>query len=62
MLRVIIKTDNAGMACNVGGSVLTTYRTIDVNLPDVEAALTAGGSNKDAYCHTQVVGVEVIAQ
>ncbi len=61
MLRIIIKTDNAGMACNVGGSVLTSYRTIDVDLPEVEAALRSGGFNEDSYSHTQVVGVEILA-
>lgn len=47
------------MAANVGGAVLTTYRTIDVDAPVVEAALRRGGSNNDGtFEHVQVVGVE----
>lgn len=61
MIRIIVRTDNALMAVNVGGSVLTKYRTIDINAPEVEAALMSGGSNQDgSFEHTQVVGVEVL--
>ena len=58
MLRIIVRTDDAGMAGNVGGSVLTTFQTFDVELPEVEAALHA----KDGYdyTHAQIIGVEII--
>lgn len=56
MIRIIVRTDNAGMAANVGGSVLTSYRTFDVSLPEVERALRSGHS----LAHTQVAGVEVV--
>lgn len=61
MIRIIVRTDNALMAAHVGGSVLTRYRTIDIEAPEVEAALMSGGSKEDgAFEHTQVVGVEVV--
>lgn len=61
MIRIIVRTDDAGMAVNVGGAVvLSTFRTIDIEAPEVEAALLAGGRSEDRFCHTQVVGVEVL--
>lgn len=61
MLRIIIRTDSAQMAVNVGGAVYTNFRTFDVSLPEVEAALDSGGRNEDgSFEHTQVVGVEII--
>lgn len=56
MLRIIIRTDNANMAANVGGSVFVKYRTFDVSLPEVEHALRVDHS----MGHVQVVGVELI--
>lgn len=58
MLRLIVQIDDAGMACNVGGAVLTTFKTFDVDLPDVEAALKPGGKN--ALYHSQIIGSEII--
>jgi len=58
MLRIIVKTDNAGMAGNVGGSVLEKFKTFDVELPEVEAHLNAVKGN--GYAHAQVIGVEII--
>ena len=56
-LRVIIKTDNAGMAANVGGSVFVSYKTVDIEHPEIEAMLR---ENRGSYVHTQVVGVEIL--
>lgn len=56
MLRLIVRTDDAGMAVNVGGSVLVQYRTFDVDLPEVEAFLGRVGN----LAHRQVVGVELV--
>lgn len=56
MLRLIIRSDDANMASHVGGAVLTTYRTFDVDLPEVERALNTRGLS-----HAQLVGCEVIA-
>lgn len=61
MLRLILRTDDAYMATHVGGSgVLTAFQTFDVDLPEVEAALTSGGSSVSAFYHVQLVGAEVI--
>lgn len=61
MIRIIVRTDSAAMAANVGGSVYVKYRTFDVDLPEVEQALRSGGYNEDgSFEHTQVVGVEIL--
>ena len=57
MLRVIVRTDNAGMAANVGGSVEVIYKTFDVDLPELEKYL---GESQGTYGHRQVVGVELL--
>jgi len=44
------------MAVNVGGDVLTTYKTFDVELPEVEAYLSA---MPNQYTERSVVGIEV---
>lgn len=59
MLRLIIRTDDAGMAANVGGSVLTTFHTIDIEHPEIEELLRAKGAG--SFAHTQIVGAELIA-
>ena len=56
-LRIIVRTDDANMAANVGGSVLTTYRTFDVELPEVEQFLL---SLESRFEHRQVSGVEIV--
>lgn len=62
MLRLIIRTDDAHMAANAGGAVLTTYQTFDVDLPDVERALRDGGRNEGSFRHRQLVGCELIEE
>ena len=57
MIRIIVRTDNAGMAANVGGSVLTEMRTFDVDVPEVDAFLR---ERLDTYQHRQVIGIEVL--
>ena len=37
MLRIVIRSDDAGMAANVGGAVETTYRTMLIRLPHIKA-------------------------
>jgi hypothetical protein len=59
MLRIIVRTDDAAMASNVGGSVETTHKTFDICAPALEAYLKEKidfGSTK--YSHRQIVGVE----
>lgn len=61
MIRFILRTDDASMPANVGGSVLTSYRTIDFDCPALEKAMRAGGQNFDGtFSHTQLVGAEVL--
>lgn len=57
MIRVIIQSADAGMAANVGGSVHTSYRTIDLECPALEEFLA---SDMGTYAHRQVIGVEVV--
>lgn len=61
MLRIIVRRDDANMVVHAGGVVLSSYRTIDIEAPEVEEALLIGGANEDgSFCHAQVVGVEII--
>ena len=57
MVRLIVRIDDAGMAANVGGSVLTLHRTIDVSLPELETILR---SSRSTYSHAQLVGCEIV--
>ena len=60
MLRLLLKHDDAGMAANVGGSVLTTFKTFDVEAPEVEAWLKLPEGN--IYAQVQIIGVELVKQ
>lgn len=55
MIRLVVRTDDAGMAANVGGNVDTSYKTFDVDLPEVEAFLR----DKGKYMHIRLVGCEL---
>ena len=57
MIRFIIKCDNANMAANVGGHVLTTFQTFDFELDHIEKYLA---EHTDTYSHAQVIGIEVL--
>lgn len=59
MLRIIVQTDDAGMAGNVGGHVLTTHKTFMVDAPEIEEFLTRK-ETYGTYGHRQVIGVEVV--
>lgn len=61
-LRAIIRQDDAGMATNVGGAVLTTWKTVEFDNPEIERALLSGGHSEQSFSHSQVIGVEVIAK
>ena len=56
MIRVTVQTDDAAMAANVGGSVHSSYRSFDIDAPELEAFLreTIG-----TYAQRQVVGWEL---
>jgi hypothetical protein len=55
VIRIIVRTDDAAMAANVGGNVQTDYRTFDVDAPAVEAFLAEVKGKNLLY-----VGVEVL--
>jgi hypothetical protein len=59
-LRIIVRDDDAGMACNVGGAVHTSFRTFVIEAPEVEAFLRASASAKNSYLQRQIAGVELI--
>lgn len=56
MIRVIVQTDDAGMAANVGGNVLTTTKTFDITADELEKFLR---EQLGQYAHRQVIGVEL---
>ena len=56
MIRLIVKIDDANMAANVGGSTQTTYRTFDVNIPELEQFLTKPDND---YQVRILVGAEI---
>ncbi len=61
MLRLIVRIDDAAMAANVGGSPQTTYRTFDIDHPEIEALLRGGGSNsRNDFSYRTLVGGELI--
>lgn len=62
MIRLIVQIDNGGMAAHVGGAVLTTFQTFDIEHPEIEAILRATGTNESAHCHAQIIGAEVLHQ
>jgi len=55
-IRIIARSDNADMAANVGGSVLTSFKTFDIEHAELEEFLRA----KHSLSHQQVVGAELI--
>lgn len=56
MIRVTVQTDDAAMAANVGGSVHSSYRSFDIDAPELEAFLQ---EKIGTYAHRQVVGWEL---
>lgn len=39
MIRITVTTDDAAMSANVGGIVLTTHKSFDIEAPELEAFL-----------------------
>ena len=61
-IRLIIRVDDATMAAHVGGMPQTTYRTFDIEHPEIEALLRGGGSNsQNDYSYRTLVGAELVA-
>jgi hypothetical protein len=59
-VRLILRRDDANMAANVGGAVLTSFVTIDIDHDELEAHLRSGGFGENGLSHTQLVGAEVL--
>lgn len=56
MIRITIQTDNANMAVNVGGHVLSTLKTFILDAPELEAYLRV----EMLYQHRQIIGYEIV--
>lgn len=61
MIRFIIRIDNALSPAHAGSNLHTSFKTLDIDLPELEALLSQGGSNDDgSFLITQLVGAEVL--
>lgn len=60
MLRIIVATTDAERAAHVGGPVEVSYKSFDIEAPQVEAFLSAGKKNQ--FWSRTLVGVEVITE
>ena len=74
MLRIVIQTTDFGEAVNIGGPVVTTLRSFDVDIPDLERHLREyedekGYAEKEPrtvmqkpqiWWNRSVVGIEVL--
>ena len=58
MIRIIVRTNYAGMAVNVGGAVHTEFKTFDIHAPEVEELLRK--HQPLSYLEVAVIGVELI--
>jgi hypothetical protein len=58
-IRIIIRTDSAAMAANVGGAVEVQYRTFLVELSEIESFLREPMEKNWAFTARQVVGIEL---
>ena len=56
MLRFIIRDDDESGPCNVGGNVETRFRTMDLDVPELERWL----SSAPAYVRRSLLGCEVL--
>ena len=55
MIRIIVKSNDPGMAINIGGPIIETFRTFDVDAPDLEYYLH---HPVGTYETRQIIGVE----
>lgn len=56
--RAIIREDDAGMACNVGGAVYTRWRSVEFDCPALSEVMAA---DTGSYRQRQIMGVELIS-
>lgn len=57
-VRIVVRVDDAGMAANVGGSVLTTFKTFDIEHREIETLLSMSPGQ---YAHAQIVGASIVS-
>jgi hypothetical protein len=57
MLRIIIRSN---LKLESSNHVDITYRTIDIDAPEIEAFLSEGGMNENSFLLREVVGVETL--
>mgnify|MGYP001580416093 CR=1 FL=1 len=63
MIRVIVRTVNSSMACNIGGPgapVFTSYRTFDIDVPELELFLREPANERWECIERCVVGAEIL--
>ncbi len=60
MSRLVGRIDDAAMAAHVGGYPQTTYRTFDIEHPEIEAILRASGQKPNSFTMNTLVGAEVV--
>lgn len=58
MIRLVVTICDAAMAVNVGGNVMTTYKTFDIEHAELEKLLNQDDP-KNSYRNTFVSGCEV---
>ena len=58
-IRIIVRTDDANMAANVGGSVYTSYKTFLIENNLIEDFLTR---HNKGLSHAQIVGTEIVKE
>ena len=58
MIRIIVQTDDASMAANVGGNVLTTCKSFEIDAPALEQFLAEQGKENSLYVQRQIIGWE----
>jgi hypothetical protein len=58
-IRIIAHSTDAEMAANVGGPVTTSYRTFDIDAPEVETFLRKPWRN---YEERGIIGIELLPE
>jgi len=59
MIRLIVRIDDATMAANVGGAVHTTYRTFEIEHPQIERLLRASGEKPKSFTYATLSGAAI---
>lgn len=59
-LRIILCTESCYGTIHVAMPPVSKFRTLDVDLPELEEALRSGGFSEDSYESTKLVGVELL--